>query len=182
MVVANRPTLIGRYGNEEQSSLLRLTSDTKVWRTLPYKLDTGRSDFSLLNVEGVSGLPVNADTNSRMTKINLGSCGTKAWRDELNKVASGKKVVWRTNAGQHPWLQLDLKEELKVVKVSQHQLPVSPGPANALCSGEVRVGPSGRPGGGGEGQPGVCPGLQRGGGHPPHWGRDGGVWRRWDHH
>ena len=126
MVVANRPTLIGRYGNEEQSSLLRLTSDTKVWRTLPYKLDAGRSDFSLLNVEDVSGLPVNADTNSRMTKINPGTCGTATWRDSLNKVVRGKKVVWRTNAQQHPWLQLDLKEEMNVIKVSQQRLSFIP--------------------------------------------------------
>ena len=120
MVVDNRPTLIGRYGDEKQNSLLRLTSDTKVWRTLPYKLEAGRSDFSLLNVEEVSGISVNADTNSRMTKINPGTCGTPTWRDSLNKVVRGKKVVWRTNTQQHPWLQLDLKEEMNVIKVS-HQ-------------------------------------------------------------
>ena len=127
MVVAARPTLIGRYGNEEQSSLVRLTSDTKVWRTLPYKLEAGRSDFSLLEVEEVSGISVNGDTNSRMTKVNPGSCGSQNWRNELNKVVRGKKVVWRTNAQQHPWLQLDLKEEMNVIKVSQQWLPFSPG-------------------------------------------------------
>ena len=126
MLVANRPTLIGRYGNERQSTLLRLTSDTKEWRTLPYKLESGRSDFSLLKVDEVSGVSVNVDTNSRLTKMNPGSCGTKTWRDELNKVVRGKKVVWRTNAQQHPWLQLDLKEEMEVIKVSE-QLPVRPG-------------------------------------------------------
>ena len=126
MVVNNRPTLIGRYGGEKQNSLLRLTSDTKVWTTLPYKLEAGRSDFALLNVEEVTGISVNADTNSRMTKINPGTCGTATWRDSLNKVVRGKKVVWRTNAQQHPWLQLDLKEELKVIKVSEQQLPVRP--------------------------------------------------------
>ena len=127
MVVDNRPTLIGRYGDEKQNSLLRLTSDTKVWRTLPYKLEAGRSDFSLLNVEEVSGISVNADTNSRMTKINPGTCGTPTWRDSLNKVVRGKKVVWRTNTQQHPWLQLDLKEEMNVIKVSQQWLPFRPG-------------------------------------------------------
>ena len=127
MVVNNRPTLVGRYGDEKQNSLLRLTSDTKVWRTLPYKLDAGRSDFSLLNVEEVSGISVKADTNSRMTKMNPGNCGTKTWRDELNKVVHGKKVVWRTNAQKHPWVQLDLKEEMNVLKVSEQKLPVSPG-------------------------------------------------------
>ena len=126
MLVANRPTLIGRYGNERQNSLLRLTSDTKEWRTLPYKLEYGRSDFSLLKVDEVSGVSVNVDTNSRLTKMNPGSCGTKTWRDELNKVVRGKKVVWRTNAQQHPWLQLDLKEEMEVIKVSE-QLPGRPG-------------------------------------------------------
>ena len=126
MLVANRPTLIGRYGNERQNSLLRLSSDTKEWRTLPYKLESGRSDFSLLKVDEVSGVSVNVDTNSRLTKMNPGSCGTKTWRDELNKVVRGKKVVWRTNAQQHPWLQLDLKEEMEVIKVSE-QLPVRPG-------------------------------------------------------
>ena len=93
VVVNNRPTLIGRYGDEKQNSVLRLTSDTKVWRTLPYKLEAGRSDFSLLDVEAVSGITVNADTNSRMTKMNPGSCGTPGWRDLLNKVVGGKKVV-----------------------------------------------------------------------------------------
>ena len=117
MLVNNRPTLIGRYGDEKQNSVLRLTSDTKVWRTLPYKLEAGRSDFSLLDVEAVSGITVNADTNSRMTKMNPGSCGTSSWRDLLNKVVGGKKVVWRTNSQQHPWLQLDLKREMNVIKV-----------------------------------------------------------------
>ena len=126
-MVNNRPTLIGRYGAEKQNSLLRLTSDTKVWTTLPYKLEAGRSDFSLLNVEEVSGISVNADTNSRMTKINPGTCGTATWRDSLNKVVRGKKVVWRTNAQQHPWLQLDLKEELNIIKVSEQRLQFSPG-------------------------------------------------------
>ena len=127
MVVDNRPTLIGRYGDEKQNSILRLTSDTKVWRILPYKLEAGRSDFSLLDVDGVSGVSVNADTNSRMTKINPGNCGSPSWRDSLNKVVQGKKVVWRTNAQKHPWVQFDLKEEMNVIKVSEERLRSSPG-------------------------------------------------------
>ena len=117
VVVDSRPTLLGRYGQEKQNTVLRLTSDTKVWRTLHYKLENGKSDFSLLVLEDMAGVSVNPDTNSRMTKMNPGTCGTKNWRDLLNKVVQGKKVVWRTNAQQHPWIQFDLREEFQVIKV-----------------------------------------------------------------
>ena len=113
----SRPALVGRYGGEEQNRILRLTTDTRVWRTLPYKMDNGKSDFSVLSLEEVAGVSVNPDTNSRMTKMNPGNCGTKNWRDQLNKVVQGKKVVWRTNSQQHPWIQFDLSEEFEVVKV-----------------------------------------------------------------
>ena len=117
VVVNNRPTLIGRYGDEKQNTILWLTSDTRVWKTLPYKLEFGKSDFSVLKIKDVAGISVNPDTNSRMTKINPGSCGTKNWRNELNKVLQGKKVVWRTNSQQHPWVQLDLRVQMNVIKV-----------------------------------------------------------------
>ena len=71
MVVDSRPTLVGRYGQEKQGNVLRLTSDTRVWRTLDFKLDNGKSDFSVLNIQDVAGVSVNPDTNSRLTKGRL---------------------------------------------------------------------------------------------------------------
>ena len=60
--------------------------------------------------------------NSGMTQMNAGSCGTKNWRNLFNLVTDGKKVVWRTNAQQHPWLQLDLNQDLYVIKVRRDRL------------------------------------------------------------
>ena len=71
MVVDSRPTLVGRYGQEKQGNVLRLTSDTRVWRTLDFKLENGKSDFSVLNIQDVAGVSVNPDTNSRLTKGRL---------------------------------------------------------------------------------------------------------------
>ena len=60
--------------------------------------------------------------NSGMTQINGGSCSTKNWRNLFNLVIDGKKVVWRTNAQQHPWLQLDLNQDLYVIKVRERDV------------------------------------------------------------
>ena len=67
-------------------------------------------------------------------KMNPGNCGTNNWRDELNRVVEGKKVVWRTNEQQHPWIQLDLKEEMSVIKGSESWAELS---GVMSCRGEV---------------------------------------------
>ena len=55
--------------------------------------------------------------NSGLTKINPGSCRTPDWRNKFNLVSGGKKVVWRTNAAIHAWVQLDLRASVRVIKV-----------------------------------------------------------------
>ena len=59
--------------------------------------------------------------NSGLTKINPGSCRTPDWRNKFNLVSGGKKIVWRTNAAIHAWVQLDLRASVRVVKVGGHQ-------------------------------------------------------------
>ena len=132
-----RPTIIGRYDNEYQNVILRHTLQTQTWDPLPVTLPTGKSDFAVLQLPNSPnigqaayisfneysdlslcvGIPMMPNMNSGMTQMNGGSCATKNWRNLFNLVIDGKKVVWRTNAQQHPWLQLDLNQDLYVIKV-----------------------------------------------------------------
>ena len=47
LVVADRPVVVGRYGAELTTQLLRYTTDS-TWQPLPVRLLEGRSDFALL--------------------------------------------------------------------------------------------------------------------------------------
>ena len=93
---------------------------TKLWQTLETKLpDGGKSDFSVLRLPSnfKRGIPLNPNMNSGLTKINPGSCRTPDWRNKFNLVSGGKKIVWRTNAAIHAWVQLDLRASVRVIKV-----------------------------------------------------------------
>ena len=117
------------FGNEcklfiETSKLCscysRYVPGTKLWQTLETKLpDGGKSDFSVLKLPSnfKRGIPLNPNMNSGLTKINPGSCRTPDWRNKFNLVSGGKKIVWRTNAAIHAWVQLDLRASVRVVKV-----------------------------------------------------------------
>ena len=117
ILVGNRPTLIGRYGDEDQNKIIRYSS-TKTWDSLPVTLLKGKSDFQILE-NNPSQVLVNPNMNSRNTKINPGSCATKHWRNLFGIIEEGKKVVYRTNAQNYPWIQLDLGMEMEVIKVRQ---------------------------------------------------------------
>ena len=100
----------------------RYVPGTKLWQTLETKLpDGGRSDFSVLKLPSnfKRGVPLNPNMNSGLTKINPGSCRTPDWRNKFNLVSGGKKIVWRTNAAIHAWIQLDLRASVRVVKVRE---------------------------------------------------------------
>ena len=106
--------------------ILRHTLATQTWDTLPVTLPAGKSDFATLQLPNSPdiGVPVMPNMNSGMTRINPGTCATNNWRNLFNTVTDGKKVVWRTNAQQHPWLQLDLNQEVNVIKVRFESGPV----------------------------------------------------------
>ena len=121
-VTNNRPTIFGRYDFEKQNLILRYEPGSNVWTTLDYKLPQEKSDFALLtlptNVQrGVNLLP---NMNSGLTKINAGGCRTRDWRNKLNLIKDGKKVVWRTNHQVHPWIQFDMRAEVRIIKVSDN--------------------------------------------------------------
>ena len=118
-VTNNRPTIFGRYNFEKQNVVLRYEPGTDVWTTLAYKLPVEKSDFALLTLPNniQRGVYVNPNMNSGFTQINGGSCATKDWRNKLNLVKDGKKVVWRTNSRTNAWIQLDMRTEMRIIKV-----------------------------------------------------------------
>ena len=87
--------------------------------------DGGKSDFSVLELPSnfKRGVPLNPNMNSGLTKINPGSRRTPDWRNKFNLVSGGKKIVWRTNAAIHAWVQLDLRASVRVVKVRGSYYP-----------------------------------------------------------
>ena len=116
IVTAERPTLVGRYGNERQHVMLRY-SQLEEWESLPIRLLDGRSDFQILEKipRVVSVFPY---MSSSLTKSNPGSCATNNWRNVLGLIENGKRAIIRTNSQIQPWIQLDLGQELLVVTVS----------------------------------------------------------------
>ena len=118
-VTNNRPTLFGRYNFEKQNVVLRYEPGTDLWTTLAYKLPVEKSDFALLTLPNniQRGVYVNPNMNSGFTQINGGSCATRDWRNKLNLIKDGKKVVWRTNSRTNAWIQFDMRTEMKIIKV-----------------------------------------------------------------
>ena len=60
--VKQRPTIIGRYDNENQNVVLRHTLATQTWDTLPVKLPRGKSDFALLQLPNNPNIGLCSDT------------------------------------------------------------------------------------------------------------------------
>merc|ERR1712117_463094 len=67
---------------------------------------------------------MNPNMNSGMTKINPGNCATRDWRNQFNLVTTGNKVVWRTNAQLMPWIQLDMRKDVRIIKVKFESGPI----------------------------------------------------------
>ena len=82
-------------------------------------MNTGKSDFGVLQLPSniKQGVYMNPNMNSGMTKINPGNCATRDWRNQFNLVTAGNKVVWRTNAQLMPWIQLDMRKDVRIIKV-----------------------------------------------------------------
>ena len=111
-----RPTVVGRYGDERQQKMLRYSLEEK-WEDIPIKLLHGRSDFQILgNVPRL--ITIYPKMSSHSTKMNPGVCAPGNWRNLLGLIEQGKRAIFRTNYQQQPWIQLDLGQELLVVRVS----------------------------------------------------------------
>ena len=112
--------MFGKYNFEKQNVVLRYEPGSDLWATLAYKLPVEKSDFALLTLPNniQRGVYINPNMNSGLTQINGGSCATSDWRNKLNLVKDGKKVVWRTNQQPHAWVQLDMRTAMRIVKVS----------------------------------------------------------------
>lgn len=114
--VGGQPTVVGRYGTEAQERLLRYSED-KTWVSVPTNLMKGRSDFQVFR-QLPTALHLIPDMNSKTTKMNPGSGGDTNWRNMFAMVKGGKRLAWKTNAQQQPWVQFDLGAETFANKVA----------------------------------------------------------------
>jgi len=116
----NAPTMLGNYNFEKQNLIFRYDTANKLWIPLSAKLETGKSDFGLLELPSnfKHGVHINPNMNSGETKISPGNCATRDWRNKFNLIKEGEKVVWRTGLQTHPWIQLDMMESIRITKES----------------------------------------------------------------